>query len=244
MPDTLNLRQKLDVAYDAFARYRRPLVLNALPLRDPEMLLKQLTAKPIRLLDLGDVQEYASAALTTVGTVEDYKHFLPRLLDLATESGVVEPEMIALKLKSAEWRAWPKNEQQSLEEIFVLACVDAFKQHTDDYLAGKWLVSLAILNIDLGRLRTDVLASNDDCCALQIADLLLSDNLFASDPSERAYWENVPQTTVNETRSWLLSEQTRSLLLSVSLRTRSEDGWLLEKAIARQEELGREPIKG
>ncbi|WP_311273332.1 MULTISPECIES: hypothetical protein [unclassified Rhizobium] len=237
MPDAPNLRQRLDGAYDVFARYRRPLVLHASPLRDPEMLLKQLTAKPIRLLDVEDVQEYASAALTTVGTGEDYKHFLPRLLDLATESGAVEPEMIALKLKKAEWRAWPKNEQQSLEEVFVHACVDAFKQHTDDYLAGKWLVSLAILNIDIGGLWTDVLATNDECCALQIADLLLSDNLFASDPSERAYWEDVSETTVNETRSWLLSEETRSLLLCVSFRTRSKDGWLLEKAIARQEEL-------
>jgi hypothetical protein len=235
--DALSIRQRLDGAYDAFARYRRPLVLHASPLCDPEKLLKQLTAKPIRLLDVEDVQEYAAAALTTVGTVEDYKHFLPRLLDLATESGVVEPEMIALKLKKAEWRAWPKNEQQSLDEIFVHASVDAFKQHTDDYLAGKWLVSLAILDIDLGGLRTDVLASNNDCCALQIADLLLSHNLFASAPSERGYWEDVPKTTVNETRSWLLSEETRSLLLSVSFRTRSMDGWLLEKAIARQEEL-------
>ncbi|XUY30450.1 hypothetical protein RMR21_025530 (plasmid) [Agrobacterium sp. rho-8.1] len=237
MPDALNLRQRLDGAYEVFARYRRPLVFHASPLRDPEMLLKQLTAKPIRHLDVGDVQEYASAALTTVGTVEDYKHFLPRLLDLATESGVVEPEMIALKLKTAEWRAWPENERQCLEEIFVHACVDAFKQHTDDYLAGKWLVSLAILNIDLGGLWTHVFASKDDCCALQIAHLLLSDNLFASDPSKRAYWEDVPETTINETRSWLLSQETRSLLLSVSFRTRSEDGWLLEKAIARQNEL-------
>ncbi|WP_421358021.1 hypothetical protein [Agrobacterium rosae] len=237
MPDALDLRQWLDVAYDVFARYRRPLVLHASPLRDPEKLLKQLTAKPIRFLDVEDVQEYASAAITTVGSVEDYKHFLPRLLDLATGSGAVEPEMIALKLKKAGWRAWPKNEQQSLEEVFVHACVDAFKQHTDDYLAGKWLVSLAILNIDIGGLWTDILATNDECCALQIADLLLSDNLFASDPSERAYWEDVSETTVNETRFWLLSEETRSLLLSVSFRTRSKDGWLLEKAIARQEEL-------
>ena len=242
MPDALKLRQRIDGAYDVFARYGRPVFLDASPLRDPELLLNQLTSKPLRLLDASDVEEYASAALTTVGTVEDYKHFLPRLLELAMESGVVEPQMIALKLEMAEWRSWPKNEQRVLEEIFIHACVDTFKQHTDDFLAAGWLVGLAILNIDPGGLRTDVLASNDDCCALQVAHLLVSSCLFESDPSERGYWEDVPETTVKETRSWLLSEETRSLLLSVSFRIRSKDVWLLETAMARREELVRERL--
>ncbi|WP_288431506.1 hypothetical protein [uncultured Agrobacterium sp.] len=241
MPDALK-RQLIDGAYDVFARYSRPLFLDASPLRDPELLLNKLTSKPLRLLDARDVEEYALAALTTVGTIEDYKHFLPRLLDLATEPGAVEPQMIALKLEMAEWWTWPKNEQRSLEEIFSRACTDAFKRHTDYVLAGDWLVSLAIMNIDPGDVRTDVLASNNDCCGLQVAHLLVSSCLFESDPSERGYWEDVPETTVKETRSWLLSEETRSLLLSVSLRIRSKDSWLLEKAMARREELLRERL--
>lgn len=235
MPTTL--RRLLDDTYKAFARYRRPLVLHASPLRDPGKLLKQLTAKPLRLLEVEDVQEYTSAALTTVGNVEDYKHFLPRLLDLAVESGVVEPQIIAMKLNYAEWRAWPKYEQQALEDIFLQAGVDSFKQHTDDYLAARWLESLAILTMDLAPLLAEVLASTNDCCALQVAYLLLSDTLFASDPIERAYWEYVPDTIVQETRSWLFSEETRTLLLTARLRISSKDVWLIEKAIARQEDL-------
>lgn len=82
-------RRLLDDTYKVFARYRRPLVLHASPLRDAEKLLKRLTSKSLRSLKVANVQEYASAALTTVGSVENYKHFLPRLLDLAVESGVV-----------------------------------------------------------------------------------------------------------------------------------------------------------
>jgi hypothetical protein len=235
--DSHPLNRLLHKAYEAFAQYPRPQVLHASPIRDPKKLLKQLTSKRLRLLDVEDVQEYASAALTTVGTAEDYKHFLPRLLDLAVESGVVEPQTIALKLNYADWRAWPKNEQQTLEDIFLRAGVDAFKQHTDDDLAARWLASLAILNIDLDRLRAEVITFNTDCCALQLADLLLSDTLFATDPFERAYWTYVPDQTVQETRSWLLSGETRRLLQTVRLRIRSKDTWLLNKAIAKQEEL-------
>ncbi len=237
MSDAHHLRRLLDVAYETFGRYRRPQVLDASPLCDPEKLLKQLTAKPLRLLDVEDVQQYALAACTTVGTAEDYKHFLPRLLDLATQSGVIEPPMIALKLTMAEWRAWPTNEQQAVEKIFVYACVDAFHQHTDECLAGGWLIGVALLKMDLGHLQAQVAASDNEHCALQIAYLLLSDTIFASDPSERAYWKGVPDETLQGTRSWLLSEKTRASLLTARLQTRPADVWLLEKAIAKREEL-------
>ncbi len=232
----IKLRRLLDDTYETFARYHRPLVLEASPLRDPKKILEQLTSKPLRLLDVEDVQEYASAALTTVGTVDDYKHFLPRLIDLALQSGVIEPPIIALKLQMAGWRAWTKKEQQAVEDIFVYACVEAFNQHTDECLAGGWLVSLGILNMDLGQLQAEVAASDNDHCALQIAYLLLSDTIFASDPSERAFWKDLPDETLQETQSWLLSEETRTSLLNVRLRTRPEDVWLLEKAIAKREE--------
>jgi hypothetical protein len=232
-----NLLRLLNNAYKVFARYRRPLALDASPLRDPEKLLRQLTDRPLRLLDVEHVQEYASAALTTVGTVEDYKHFLPRLLDLAVGSGVVEPEIIALKLEGAEWRAWPKKEQQILEEIFVQAAGDAFMRHPDDYIAGQWLVSLAIMNIDLGQVRAEILTLNNDCCALQLAHLLFADTLFESDPLDWAYWSYVSDKALLETRAWLLSEETRTLLLTVRLRIPLRDVWLLDQGIARQEEL-------
>lgn len=57
-------------------------------------------------MEVEDVQEYAAAALTTVGTREDFRYFLPRLLDLSVNSALVEPEVIAPKLKAADWLTW------------------------------------------------------------------------------------------------------------------------------------------
>jgi hypothetical protein len=235
MPTTL--RRLLDRAYEAFAYYQQPAFLDASPLRNPEKILKQLTAKPLRLLDVADVQEYASAALTTVGTIDDYKHFFPRLLDLAMESAVIAPPVIALKLRAAEWRAWPGNEQQVVEAVFVEACENAFRQHPDNYLADGWLVALAILKIDPSRQQAKLLKSSSDLCALQLAHVMLSDTLFASGPCERAYWEYVPDKIVQDTRFWMLSEEMRTFLLTARLRIGSNDAWLVEKAIARREQL-------
>ncbi len=239
MHPTPTLRRLLDQGYEAFAHYRKPTALETSPLRNPEKLLKRLTSKPLRLLEVEDVHEYAAAALTTVGTVEDYKHFLPRLLDLSVDSAVVEPEVIALKLKAADWLAWPQNQKHVVEQIFAETCGHAFRQHPDKHFAGKWLVSLAILNIDLTKLFVEIETSDNDSCALQLAHLILSELPFASDPFEQGYWTEVPGNTLQGTRAWMLSQEIRRLLLSVRWRIGSKDVWLLDKALAKQEHLVR-----
>lgn len=171
---------------------------------DPEKLLKRLTSKPLRLLEVEDVQEYSAAALTTVGSVDDYNHFLPRLLDLSVDSAVVEPEVIALKLKAADWLAWPQNQKHVVEQIFAEACVHAFRQHPDKYFPNKWLIGLAIPNVDLNKLLIEIETSNNDFCALQLAHLILSELPFASDAFERGYWMEAPDSQLGLKLSFIL----------------------------------------
>ncbi|KAA9383200.1 hypothetical protein F4V88_22935 [Neorhizobium galegae] len=155
------------------------------------------------------------------------------------DSAVVEPEVIALKLKAADWLAWPQNQKRVVEQIFAEACGQAFRQHPDKHFANKWLVSLAILNVDLNKILIEIETSNNDFCALQLAHLILSELPFASDPFERGYWMEVPDNTLQETRTWLLSQEIRRLLLSVRWRIGSKDVSLLDRALAKQEQLVR-----
>lgn len=231
------LEELLDQGYDAFAQLRKPRTFEASPLRDPARLLKQLTSKPLRLLQIEDVEEYASAALSTVGTISDYQYFLPRILELSTQSSIIEPEVIALKLKTGNWRTWPSNQQNIIEKIFMAACCAAFRQHPGNYLAESWLVGIAILDIDFSHTLSDLAKSNSGDCALQLAHLVLSELPFASEPFERGFWMEVPESTIQVVRSWLLGQEMRNLLLDMRLAVRSDDVWLLERALARQEGL-------
>lgn len=231
------LQELLEHSYEAFAHLRKPEILEASALRDPARILKRLTSKPLRLLQVEDVHEYASAALSTVGTISDYQHFLPRILELSTQSSTIEPEVIALKLTKANWRAWLPNQQDIIEKIFMAACCGAFRQHPDNCLADGWLVGIAILDIDFGRARSDLTKSNSGVCALQLAHLVLSELPFASEPFERGYWMEVPDSTIQIVRSWLLGPEMRNLLSNMRLAVRSEDAWLLEQALAKQEQL-------
>ena len=57
-----------------------------------------------------DLSRFASKAVTTLETVHDLKHFLPRLLQIASQTGDVggtDFEIVLGKLAYAEWARWP-----------------------------------------------------------------------------------------------------------------------------------------
>src|SRR5690348_4317961 len=111
------LSEAIEGAYAKFAAYGRPSKLETSPLRDPKAILATLTGAPLRELTGKQIGPYAGWALTTVGSVQDYKHFLPRILEqavLAPEWMGTQPQVIAARLKRALWRGWPVSEQAAV----------------------------------------------------------------------------------------------------------------------------------
>lgn len=127
------VRNTVEGAYQAFGRYTlkgpilcemsdRPIVLNNVPLRQ-------------RVVQ--DFERYQWKAITTLGTIEDYKHFLPRLLDLNSAQhrrrAIVREamsceelmgpsiglDMIAMKLEYAQAKSWPMGERDALQAFGI-----------------------------------------------------------------------------------------------------------------------------
>ena len=82
------LAAALQQAYQVFANLPRPAHLEAAPHRDGDRMLSSLTAAPLRELTGEQIGPYAGCAITTVGSERDYRHFLPRILELAVEGEV------------------------------------------------------------------------------------------------------------------------------------------------------------
>lgn len=70
--------------------------------------------------------------MTTWGTTEDFKHFLPRLFELVTAeesiSDEIDAEVLFGKLTYAKWQQWPLQEQEAVK----------------DYLDALWLFLLSL----------------------------------------------------------------------------------------------------
>jgi len=93
---------------------------------------------PLRALSPGDLGRYAFKAMTTWGDVTEFKHFLPRILELAvTEEGASFPgldlELIGHKLELAGWYEWPLNERDAVLDhlrAFETGVADAGAEET------------------------------------------------------------------------------------------------------------------
>ncbi|MGO8015300.1 hypothetical protein AB9E19_10145 [Rhizobium leguminosarum] len=74
-----DLEDSLRALYPAFLEYPFPSSLDASPLRDAEKILAALKSAPLREIGTAELGQYAASAITTVGSADDFKHFLPRM---------------------------------------------------------------------------------------------------------------------------------------------------------------------
>lgn len=82
---------------------------------------RTLTSKPMAELEVADVERYVSQALTIWGNVGHFKHFLPRLMQLATDRylSFERPNAIFSKLELARWQTWPADERKAVDESLM-----------------------------------------------------------------------------------------------------------------------------
>ena len=213
------LIQAMDGAYAEFAACARPRALDASPTRGASAILATLSSAPLRQLTGEQIGPYAGWALTTVGSVEDYKHFLPRALEQAVRApewmGTM-PQVVAARLKRAEWRTWPMSEQAVVRDVFLAAWVQSSKQHPDD--AGgssEWLCAIASLGEDVGTLLADWIEPANANAVLQIAELAVQIRALTSpDPDEQVFWADVAGDVRAQIAAWLASDQVSFVLVA------------------------------
>lgn len=229
------LRRAIDACYEAFSVYPVPSALEASPLRDPVQILQSLTSAPLRELSDENIGPYAFSAMTTVGGVEDYKHFLPRILELAllsTGQPGLEAEIIALRLNYGEWRYWPIQEQRAITAVFEES-FDAVKQrHIDEVEAGGWLCGMAILGLPVSNMLDDWVASPHPNSGLQIASFVSHATAFihATGKEDRAYWSYVDQMTIQLLRRWIGSTPVAERLMVAFDTVAIADQWIVDQA--------------
>lgn len=241
MQPSPKLQRAIDRCYDAFAAYPEPLNLDASPLRDPIQILKNLTSAPLGQLSGESIESYAGFAMTTVGGVEDYKHFLPRILELAVEGSFLgtEPPIIGQRLKLGEWLEWPAYEQEAVGDLFIEAWKQVLLEHPDDEVAEDWLCGIANLNLDVSAALEVWDETPSVNATLQLAEFCLTEagSVFEEDAEERGYWSYPSEANVRLVRTWLLGDGVSRRLSAARSRVRSSDLWRIETAFEELNEL-------
>jgi hypothetical protein len=116
-------REEIERLYNVFARYRRPTQLEGCPCCTSPVEAQPLLNKPLRALTSLELEHYAFKALTTWGSLNDYKYFLPRILELTEDGSLLcDTEVTLHKLHYGGLSDWPPDEQQAVR----------------DYIFGVW----------------------------------------------------------------------------------------------------------
>ena len=229
IPDTA-LQNALDAAYAIFARYPRPTSLEAAPTRDGRAILKTLSAAPLRNLTSEQIGPYSGWAMTTVGTVDDYKHFLPRIMEQAVRAPEwmgTEPAILGERLRYANWRSWRPKEQTAVTQIFARAWQQASRSHPDDGDAEDWLCGLGVLGEDLTQPLQEWLSPPSPNAVLQVANLMMMNKEEQAAPT--GIWTYVDEAERRKVWTWLSRENVRNALRAAPVA--EADAWMIEAAL-------------
>ncbi|MEP7006030.1 MAG: hypothetical protein ABI810_08615 [Sphingomonas bacterium] len=231
------LRSAIEGSYEAFAREPRPTGWRAAPHRDGDALLLQLTAVPLADLKDEAIGPYSSWAITTVGSAQDYKYFLPRILALAvSDTGSVgaDPPVIAGRLKMSQWESWPAAQRDAVLNLFETAFLSALESQGQGWMdIENWLCGLARLDRPLEPFLLAWAQAMSAEAGLQLSRFVQGNakRLARGDSIASGFWEDVDISVRQQVSAWLLSEQVRHRLEVALERVAEEDRWEIEQGL-------------
>lgn len=220
--------EAVEQVYAAFAHYRAPNALDASPLQDVDSMRRNILGKPLRDLSADDLGGYASSAVTTVGTDLDYRHFLPRILELSIQPSVhlgLEPAVIGGRLAYCDWRIWPAEEVAAVEAMLLSGFAftltgDPAWRNAGDALAGMAQAGAPIRPaLHLWR------AAETRTAWLQLADFVQrrSKGLVRDGLISGPYWNDVPAEIAVEVSRWLLDPAIAASLMTIGVEGEWDD---------------------
>ncbi|TPN87012.1 hypothetical protein [Aquimarina algicola] len=138
------MKEKLDISvqnlYNIFEKYHidvARLRANSCFCCVTNKEIKQIANKPLQQLSEEELEHFFRSAVSTFGTIDDYKHFLPRILDLMRypNSDFLHDFVCYEKLNYSEWETWPIEEQNAIEDYFIALWYTTINdKNTTDYL--------------------------------------------------------------------------------------------------------------
>lgn len=116
---SLTLAARIEDLYGAFSEYPLRRHVEGCPCGCiPPGAEAKLHRRPLREMEPDDLERYAYKAMTTWGDVDDFRHFLPRLLELLVHRRlIVDTEIVLGKLTYGYWEAWPTREQEAVSSF-------------------------------------------------------------------------------------------------------------------------------
>ena len=191
----MNANSKLQAAienvYDAFKDISKPQFVDGCPCCIDKKGVSILLTKPLRELSPDDLTHYAASVFLTVGSVEDFFYFLPRILEiLALNSDWwPDPEVVTRALHSSGFHTWPLNKSQAVANYFDVKIADILEQDQTGWEIDSWICALGRLQVDLNPFLKRIAANPSRLIEYyEVNSSQLNDGKLSN-----AFWDDAPK---------------------------------------------------
>jgi hypothetical protein len=211
------LQKSIETLYKTFERYPRPISIEACPCgctkpgaTDP------LVASSLRELHFADMADFSSSAMTTQGSINDFRYLLPRLFQGITEEEYAyNPEILFGKLEYAKWMTWPEDEIASIKKYLSALWLEGLNNFPiNERFPGFYEIETLLTCIAVTRVSLEPYLQQWTDLKIKTADehLIQFVTMYGEDFSDgrtfqEAFWTKSP-TQANALRTWLLSPET------------------------------------
>lgn len=190
------LAQAIEQLYSAFERYPLRDRMESCPCCDGGASSRPLHTKRLRRLTGEDLRLFAFRSMTTAGDVDDFRHFLPRILEILPDDFPVDKEVVLGKLTYGRWGEWPSNERKAVRDYIRALWVWALRRQPeeDNFTSaqiGSYLCAIARADPDLSYYLAAWDSDGSLAAQANLAGFLddYAERLFGSAPPF-AYWED------------------------------------------------------
>lgn len=144
------LELAIERLYAAFADIPKPKHIDGCSHCLDAKEIDKLLALRLREISPSDLAPYASSAFLTVGDVEDYLYFLPRILEVSAMDDLwwPDPEVTGRAIRSAKPDVWPSSRLEAVES-FLKAVIDTAIASGEYHKLDGWLCAIARMGFDV-----------------------------------------------------------------------------------------------
>lgn len=165
---------------------------------------------PVRELTVSTLDDYLTRAVTTWGSVDDFRHYVPRILDLLVTDRLprdADPEIVLGKLNVAAWSTWPRPQREAVAQLLRAYWIRCLATYPGPRPIEDTLCALAQAVDDLTPLLEHWSALPTPAAARHLLDLLAGADQVELRSRRRlrdAFWHSRPAQQ-EQAVAWLLS---------------------------------------